>query len=224
MKEREQKTLPFELKEFDEATGSMAGYAAVFGNLDDGDDVILPGAFAKTLQENAHRVRICWQHDWREPIGKPTEMREVGRDELPETLRARFPAVLGGLFVRGVISDTRQGRDARVLMRDNVVTELSIGYDAIKVEAAIGEDGLPLRRISEIRLWEFSPVTWAMNPAAVITDAKGEGNEPGDEPDNAEVPPAEAAEPGGSSLTALEMRARALALKLKQFQLEDNSE
>ena len=213
--EREQKSLPFELKEFDDATGEMTGFAAAFGNLDDGDDVIMPGAFSKTLQEGGHRVRILWQHDRQEPIGKPVEMREVGAEALPEAMRARFPGITGGLLVRGIISDTRRGRDARVLMRDGVVNELSIGYDAIKSEYKSQPDGKRIRELQEIRLWEFSPVTWAMNPAALITDAK---NEP--EPTEVVDTPEESAEPSGSSLTVTVAGLKASSIRIQSYILE----
>ena len=35
----------------------VTGFAAVVGNVDDGGDVLLPGAFAKTLAERASRLR-----------------------------------------------------------------------------------------------------------------------------------------------------------------------
>ncbi|WP_410318431.1 HK97 family phage prohead protease, partial [Klebsiella pneumoniae] len=38
--------VPFELKAVDDA-GNFEGYAAVFNNVDLGDDVILPGAFTR---------------------------------------------------------------------------------------------------------------------------------------------------------------------------------
>lgn len=148
----QRKVVPFEVKEVDVEQGVFEGYAAVFGNIDDGGDVIEKGAFAKTLMERGQRVKICWQHDPREPIGKPLEMREDER----------------GLYVKAKISLTQRGRDALTLLRDGVVNELSIGYDAVK-EAYEGT----VRRLREVKLWEISPVTWAMNPLATVTDVKG---------------------------------------------------
>lgn len=48
-------------------------------------------------------------------LGKPLELRE---DEK-------------GLFIRGKISDTQSGRDVQTLLKDGVLNELSIGYDAV---------------------------------------------------------------------------------------------
>lgn len=146
------KVVPFEVKQVDTDQGVFEGYAAVFGNVDDGGDVIEKGAFANTLKERASRVKICWQHDPKEPIGRPLELREDDR----------------GLYVKAKISLTQRGRDALTLLRDGVVNELSIGYDAVKemYEGAV-------RRLREVKLWEISPVTWAMNPLATVTGVKG---------------------------------------------------
>ncbi|PRX17220.1 prohead peptidase [Orenia metallireducens] len=145
------KRVPFELKDFDQKTGIFTGYAAVFGNVDAGGDLIQPGAFTKTLKDNKDRIKICWQHDPYSPIGKPLEMREDKK----------------GLFVKGQISDTSLGKDVKILMKDGVINELSIGYDTVKKK---WKDGV--RHLKELKLYEFSPVTWAMNDEAVITSVK----------------------------------------------------
>lgn len=143
--------VPFELKSLDLDEGTFEGYASVFGNVDDGGDVIEPGAFTKTLQERGGRIKICWNHDPYEPIGTPISMTEDSK----------------GLLVKGKISKTRRGMDVLTLMRDGVINELSIGYSLIKHKM----DGR-IRKITELKLWEFSPVTWAMNPQAQILGVK----------------------------------------------------
>ena len=152
----DKRNFPFELKQLDVEEGIFEGYAAVFGNVDEGGDVIVPGAFSKTLQERGNRIKITWQHDWREPIGKPLELRE---DE-------------HGLYIKGKLTlDTQRGREALALMRDGVIDELSIGYDAIKSEY-VKRDGRTVRELREIRLYEISPVTVAMNEEARIMNVK----------------------------------------------------
>ncbi|WP_051412186.1 HK97 family phage prohead protease [Halonatronum saccharophilum] len=146
------KRVPFELKDFDQETGIFTGYAAVFGNVDAGGDLIQAGAFSKTLKDEKDRIKICWQHDPYSPIGKPIEMSEDKK----------------GLFVKGQISDTSLGKDVKILMKDGVINELSIGYDTVQKE---WKDGV--RHLKEVKLYEFSPVTWAMNDEALITSVKG---------------------------------------------------
>ena len=149
----EHKAFRFDLENTDES-GEFSGYAAVFGNRDSGDDIIEEGAFAKTIIEDFDRIKILSQHnDCDLPIGKPLELREDSK----------------GLFIRGKISDTQKGRDIRTLLKDGVLTELSIGYDAIGFDFD-SETGV--RHLKEIRLWEISIVTWAMNDQAKIDEVK----------------------------------------------------
>ena len=147
----ELKSIPAEFK----ATSKreIEGHAAVFGNRDSYGDIIQPGAFARTLANDRGRVKVLWQHDPSNPIGKPLEMLEDDR----------------GLRVKARIADTTLGRDAMALFDAEVVDELSIGYDAV-VEEFDSEQGVRLLR--EIKLWEFSPVTWAANELAKITAVK----------------------------------------------------
>lgn len=150
---REYKSFKFNLESADES-GEFSGYAAVFGNKDDGDDVIEKGAFSETIREDFDRIKILSQHNECElPIGKPIELRE---DEK-------------GLYIRGKISDTQKGRDIQTLLKDGVLTELSIGYDVIEFDFD-GKTGI--RRLKKIRLWEVSVVTWAMNDQAKIDEVK----------------------------------------------------
>lgn len=151
----EYKTIDFELEEYDEEEGIFSGYASVFGNVDSGGDVMEPGAFTKTIAEGVGRVKILSGHNEALlPIGKPLDLREDAR----------------GLFIRAKISDTALGRDVKTLIRDKVLCELSIGYDPVVFDY----DETGIRHLREVKLWEVSVVTWAMNEAAVITDFKQE--------------------------------------------------
>ena len=147
----ELKSVPTEFK----ATGKrqIEGHASIFGNRDSYGDVVHPGAFTRTLNNDRRRVKVLWQHDPSNPIGRPLDMHEDDR----------------GLFVTATIADTTLGRDAMALFDAEVIDELSIGYDAI-VEEYDNESGV--RNLREIKLWEFSPVTWAANDLARITQVK----------------------------------------------------
>lgn len=158
------KAYAFHLKDFDRKVDSktgaervrFSGYASVFGNEDSYGDIIEPGAFAKTLHENGKRVKVLWQHDPYMPIGKPEEMRE---DSV-------------GLHTVSWLGRTRQAIDAGLDIEDGIVDELSIGFSPIKYaqrEAAGKRGG---RALQEVRLWEYSPVTWAANDLATITGVK----------------------------------------------------
>lgn len=143
------KASKFEIKA--SAENVIEGYAAYFGNIDSYGDIIEQGAFTKTLKEGSGRVKVLWQHDTSEPIGKPIAMEQDSK----------------GLYIKAKISMTDTGRKAMELMRDGVIDEMSIGYDIIKDEYK-GKN----RMLKELRLWEFSPVTFAANEKARITSAK----------------------------------------------------
>lgn len=149
--EFEIKNFSFEIKATSE--NEFEGYAAVFNNKDSYDDIIEPGAFAKTIQESK-RVKVLWQHDPWQPIGKPIAMSEDSK----------------GLHVKAKVSNTQLGKDVVQLMKDGVIDELSIGYNAVK---ALWDSDKQARRIKEVKLWEFSPVTFAANDQANIASVKG---------------------------------------------------
>lgn len=156
----ERKRVAFDVKDIDVQAGTFSGHASIFNIPDDGHppDIMLPGAFAKTIKEwgptGANRIKILALHrsDWL-PIGAPTRLVEDAR----------------GLLFEGKISQTSLGADVLTLMRDRVLTEMSIGFDVIKQEP---DKSRGMRMLHEVRLWEISPVTWAMHPMASIADVK----------------------------------------------------
>ncbi|MDT8442368.1 MAG: HK97 family phage prohead protease [Desulfuromonadales bacterium] len=131
---------------------TFEGYASTFGNVDLVGDVVVRGAFSKTLKERGDRVKVLWQHD--APLGKPTEMHEDSE----------------GLWVKGKVSKTRLGDEALELMRDGVVDSMSIGYAPLKSDPDPDRKGVTL--LKEVKLYEFSPVTFPANESARIAGVK----------------------------------------------------
>jgi HK97 family phage prohead protease len=136
--------------------GHFRGVASVFGGVVDAQipTIIHRGAFTKTLQEGGRKVVILWQHNDAEPIGVPVKMFETEE----------------GLAIEARISRTTRGRDALTLMRDGVLTAMSIGFDPIKAETQTMADGSIVRHVREVRLWEVSLVTWGADPNAEIRE------------------------------------------------------
>jgi HK97 family phage prohead protease len=158
----------------DTPDGYFKGIVSVFGNVDDGGDVIMPGAFQKTIMERAIRIKGLWQHDTASPpIGKTISLAEVGRDELPPEVLAKSPGALGGLQLEAQILPTSLGNDVLIGMRAGAINEMSFGFEVIKDEVSLPENAQrPLRVIREVRLWEWSPVNWGMNSATHIGNVK----------------------------------------------------
>lgn len=150
---------PLNIKSLEE-NGTFAGYASVFGVKDEYSDIVIPGAFTKSLSDWAERKRLpamLWQHDRHEPIGKFTKMVE---DET-------------GLYVEGelLVDHDPLAKRAYGHLKAGSITAMSIGYrilaDGYEWDAA--KEAFLLK---EIDLWEVSLVTFPANDQARITDVK----------------------------------------------------
>lgn len=153
------KTFSFKLDNVDEKKGIIRGFASTFGNIDLGDDVVDQGAFKKTLQENRGIVPILADHDPSKQIGWNVRAEETDK----------------GLFVEGQINlKTQLGRDryelAQQALEVGAKMGLSIGYSVIK--AMPDKERPAVRRLKELKLFEYSLVTFPMNTAAMVTAAK----------------------------------------------------
>ena len=130
---------PFTVQSANPDAGTYRGMASVFDTLIDTwiPTRIKKGAFTNTLRANKSRIKVLYQHnaDW--PIGVPTKMEENER----------------GLYVEAKISQTAMGKDVLQLLRDKVLTEMSVGFDPIRFEM-VNEtiDGMTVqvRHISEL--------------------------------------------------------------------------
>ena len=133
------------------------GHGSIFGNEDLGGDIVLPGAFQKTLKQ--HRAsgslpQMFWMHDPSRVAGKWTEMSEDG----------------DGLRVKGVLAPTPLGDEIRTLLKMDAVKGLSIGYRTVQDD--FDKEGR--RLLKEVELWEVSVVSLPMNPLAQVEHAKSQ--------------------------------------------------
>lgn len=146
-------TIPLEVKNLQ--SREFDGHGSVFGNEDLGGDVVVPGAFRKSLAEHREAgslPQMFWMHDPAQVAGKWTDMSE---DET-------------GLKVKGVLADTPLGNEIHTLLKMDAVRGLSIGYRTIAQDWK--DDGT--RLIKEAELWEVSVVSLPMNPLAQVAHVK----------------------------------------------------
>ncbi len=148
------------IKDIDTSKGIITGYFSIFGNKDSDGDIILPGAFSKTINENGPksqkpRILHLLQHDVWRPLGKPSVLEEDAK----------------GLYFESQISKTSYGRDTLQLYQDGVLTEHSIGYNVVKREV---DESTDTQKLLELKLWEGSTVSWGANMEAVVTGIKAE--------------------------------------------------
>lgn len=179
--EREYKDFPVShVKVLDETLGVVEAIVAVMGNVDLGLDVIMNGAFTKTISERGNKIRVLDNHQMdsvTNVIGKVDMLREVAKDQLPSSVLMDYPTATGGLYVRAqfAINESEAARTAFNLLRTGFIDEWSIGYDPIQVAfepRIVDGEEKQVRLLREVRLWECSPVIWGMNPATATVAAK----------------------------------------------------
>lgn len=165
----------------DRTQGIVESIVAVFGNDDFGNDIIHPGAFAATIQpDRLKKIRVLDQHQTdsiMRVIGKPLELKEIPRDQLPIDLLLKYPAATGGLFARTqFLLDTPEGAGAFARIVGGVIDGYSIGYDAISADysSIVGSNGQKktIRNLRTIKLYEYSPCLFPMNEATATISAK----------------------------------------------------
>lgn len=132
----------------------VIGYASKFGNLDSHGDIVVKGAFKRSIDHNGKRVKTLMHHDPVQIVGKPTVMAE---DEQ-------------GLYTETKVSDTSLGRDLLTLIADGVIDEMSIGFIPVREEYSKKEE---VNYIHEVKLVEYSFVSLASNPEARVQGLKG---------------------------------------------------
>jgi uncharacterized protein len=154
--------LEFKSADTDNDLGRFEGYASTFGNLDQGLDIVDKGAFKVTLKNNKGRFPILADHDWASHIG----YNEMASEDTK------------GLFVQGAINlKVQKGVEkfalAKQAMDLSTRMGLSIGYSTI--QSSQDAENPRIRHLTELKLWEYSFVTFPMNVEAMVTTAKSLG-------------------------------------------------
>jgi len=130
--------------------GIFSGYASVFDIEDSSGDIIKFGAF-KNIDRN---IKLLWQHNANKPIGKILELIEECK----------------GLYIKAqIILDLDAGKEAYILLKNNIIDGLSIGYMPLNFYY---KDNI--RIITEIKVVEISVVTFPANDKARIENIKQE--------------------------------------------------
>lgn len=144
-------------------TGVIEALVAVTGVLDEVGDVLVPGAFARTLRQRTPRP--CLLHAWERKIGDTLSIRELlpGDPRLPEkTAEGKpWPREAGGVVARYQTDDSPDGQWAHALTRSRGPARMmhSIGYKTRRFRRGTGA---VKRYVTDLDLWEYSQVP---NPA-----------------------------------------------------------
>lgn len=136
----------------DEGNRIISGYAAIFGNKDDACDIIIKGAFAKSISERGpqsvtnRKIVGLYMHDQTEPIGKPSVLREDNK----------------GLYFEMPLDSVPRGDQSLIQLKSGTLNQFSIGYQYVwdKMEYDEATDSFICK---ELNLFEISVVTFGCN-------------------------------------------------------------
>lgn len=138
--------------------GRFSGYGSVFKTVDQGGDIVEPGAFEKSLKRwmgNGRQVPVLWQHKTDEPIGSWADLKEDDHGLLGDAQ----------LWT----DDAPYARIAHKGMKTKTITGLSIGY---RVKRQEYDKKAEATRLIELDLVEISVVTNPMHDDARVADVK----------------------------------------------------
>ena len=145
--------IDLQVKDVDTSGRIVQMYVSAFDNKDRDGDVIVKGAFKKTLQEQSDEIWHILFHNPDLPVARPSEMAEDSK----------------GLLFTVPMPNTTRGNDTLQMYLDGHYKKHSIGYRAIKQQKKSDYN-----EIQEIRLREGSTVLWPANPQADFVGIKGD--------------------------------------------------
>jgi HK97 family phage prohead protease len=155
---------PRRLEAFQAESGVFKGLGASWTDIVESFELtrLDRGCFADSLaQTGPGGVKLLWQHSTNEPVGKLIAgTRESDR----------------GLEVVGQVSRVQRFSDIVALARDGILA-LSIGFDPQETYYANdGPDGMGVRHIRKLKLWELSFCTFPASPSARVEEVYGRHN------------------------------------------------
>ena len=152
----ERKTVACDWKAADE--GILVGYASTFGNVDRGGDVVVKGAFLRTIEKiKANGIPLLADHSasTASVLGTIFDAKEDDK----------------GLLIKARFSSAPSAQEVRTKLVEGHLSRLSIGYETLD-EAWEDRDGRRVRLLKEIKLWETSVVVFPMNQQAAVSSVK----------------------------------------------------
>lgn len=143
---------------------TLTGYPIVFDNWTtinswEGTfkERIAPTALERTLRNNGKNVKVLFNHGMDpsigdKPLGKPAVMQTDQK----------------GLYVEVPLSDTSYNDDLLALMRDGAIDGQSFRFSVVKEDWQKTDTKMPERTITELKLYEFGPVTFPAYQATTV--------------------------------------------------------
>ena len=141
------KNQSLEVKDVDTKQGIVSGYFSAFGMVDSDGDIMMQGAFKRSIQdwgpEAKGRIKHLLNHDPSKPLGKIIELKEDGY----------------GLFYRSQVGKHQLGQDFVKMVESGLISEHSIGFRTLREQKNDSAN-----EIHEVMLFEGSSLTaWGAN-------------------------------------------------------------
>ena len=155
IKQKSQRPVNFRsygFKEIDVTGVKVSGYLAAFNNMDEQGDVLLPGCFAKSIQEHGpdstsfRKIAYLYQHETDEPIGRFTKLVEDNT----------------GLYFEAELDDVELAKQVAVQYQSGTLNQHSIGFKYVWDKIKYDETTQAFI-IGEVVLFEGSVVTIGAN-------------------------------------------------------------
>jgi len=152
------------IKDMDMKEGIVTGYAASFDTLDSDRDIIMKGAFTKTIQENGPkssqpRIKHLLNHNTSQPIGNPLSLVEDHK----------------GLLYESKVGTNAVAVDFLKMVDSGLITEHSIGFNTVRktITNPDADWSEQTTNIHEVKLYEFSSLTaWGANQYTPLIGVK----------------------------------------------------
>lgn len=141
------KSSDLKLKDVDAKSGVVSGYFSAFGMVDSDGDIMMPGAFKRSINdwgvEGKGRIKHLLNHNPAQPLGKLTVLKEDNY----------------GLYYESKIGTHQLGKDFIKMVESGLIGEHSIGFRTLQEQKS--ELGNELR---DVMLFEGSSLTaWGAN-------------------------------------------------------------
>lgn len=144
------------IKDFDFKSRTVTGYFSRFGNKDHDGDILMPGAFSKSIEQRGQGSKNLIPH-------LADHMMTTGNLLSKPKL---YEKADGGFF-ESTITDTTKGIDILKQYRDGLINQHSFGFKILR-----SDDKKEAREIKEVLLYEISTVPLGANEEATFTGFK----------------------------------------------------
>jgi len=150
------KSFDLELKNVDAKKGIVSGYFSAFGMVDSDGDIMMPGAFKRSINDwgpdGKGRIKHLLNHNPSQPLGKITSLKEDSY----------------GLLYTSQIGTHQLGKDFIKMVESGLIGEHSIGFRTLQEQKS--DMGNELR---DVMLFEGSSLTaWGANENTPLVGMK----------------------------------------------------